>query len=86
MAAGVFETGVFGHPVEEMVLREHGETGALFGDGADVADGFFVICFELHGLCCDVLAQLCVDDDLQVAQVFIPLGAFESRLSCGWVP
>ena len=86
MAAGIFETWVFGYPVEEMVLWEHGETGALFGDGADVADGFFVICFELHGLCCGVLAKACRDDHIQVAQVTIPLGAFVSRLPCELVP
>lgn len=68
MAAGVFEAWVFGHPIEEVVLWKHGETGTLLGDGADVADGFLVVCFKLHGLCCDVLAKPCGHDNTHAAQ------------------
>lgn len=86
MAAGVFETWIFGHPVEEMVLWEYGETGALFGYGADVADGFLVVGFQAHGLCRGVLVRLCGDDKRHVAQLFVPLGAFVSRLPCELEP
>ena len=86
MAAGVFEGWIFGYPVEEMVLWEHGERGALGGDVADVADGFLVVGFEAHGLCRGALAKLYGDDEMHVAQIFVPLGAFVSRLPCEMEP
>jgi hypothetical protein len=56
VAARIFETWIFRYPIEQMVFWEHCEDGALFGDGADVGDGFLVVCFELHGLGCEFSA------------------------------
>jgi hypothetical protein len=57
----------------------------LFGDGADVADGFFVVGFELHGLCYGILIRP-HDDAMCTVRMSIPSGAFVSRLSCELVP